>query len=167
MSENIWKSLSDRFVPQDTVQLITSAGDFGINCIFSWLPFVVAPSVFTAVLGLVLTLACFGISFSVPTLGASAAKAGGALAYFVLTITVMCTVGISTVALNSSMAMIKFDFDVVDLNLGFMIADGNVVMTYMMIGLAVVLAIVNGLRPFMLHKAEVQSGGKSNLRSVA
>jgi hypothetical protein len=114
----------------------------------------------------VLTLACFGISFSVPTLGKSAAANKGRIDYFVLTITVIMTVTISSVALNSSMAMIAYDFAMADMNLGFVVLPGSVVMTYTMIGLAVVLAVVNGLRPFMLHKAAIDSG-KRDLRSVA
>ena len=154
MSNNIWKSLSDRFIPKDTVQLMTSTGDFGINCIFSWLPFFVSPSVFTFFVSTVLTFACFGISYSVPTLGESAATVKGIMPKIILIITVACTVCISTVALNSSMSMIEFDFSMADLNLWFMVIPGDVVISYMMMFLAIVLDINNGLRPFMLKKAE-------------
>jgi hypothetical protein len=133
---------------------MTSTGDFGINCIFSWLPFVVSPSVFTFLVSMILSFACFGISYSVPTLGESAASVKGFMPKFILTVTVLCTVSISTVALNASMSMINFDFSMADINLWFLVIPGNVVISYMMMFLAIVLAINNGLRPFMLKKAE-------------
>lgn len=161
MSNNIWRTVGAKILPSDTTQQVTSFADFGVNAIFAWFFFKISPGVFTALVSLILTFAAFGIAFSIPKIGESAAQLKSFVPVVVLFLAVLCSICMSTVSLNSSVELISqsaaqngsFKFSDADINLGFVYIAGDIAISYMCIFLAVMLSVVNGALPFIRTKA--------------
>ncbi len=167
--QNFWDKQLKKWGLNDGVILVTAAGDAGVNCIWAFTPFGLSPSWGMFVKCTILAMMCCGISFSVPSLGRSAAQVRGALPNLILALTLVSTSLVSILALNG--LLVQNGWESANINLYFVSVPGNILTSYCVIGLALVLAINNGYRPFILEKAKRQNGGaesgKPMLREVA
>ena len=167
MKENIWESLSSRFLPKDLKQLIISSGDCIVNQVWVWMFFLINPTKPQFVVCLGLSLAVAGYSFIIPSFGYDAAKTKSKLDRFVLACVIAISIYMSVAGLNISnnlqamAALAKGGADIMSaaaFNTGFVKIAGETVMFWMFMSFGIMVSILNGYYPFLSSRVEAIKG---------